>query len=211
MSSPAEAGLPVAFFEPLSSETWMISRSDGQGAAAQYELTMALNSNMPEAGLSLRSPLQGARAIPKLQTGSNNGFERNCIAVVMIRLARVGARKQPYYRIVVDREGPRPQWPLHRGRRHLQSPHQPGLGRAEARARSPTGAAWARSSPRPSPRSSTSIRLPPRPSLTCIPILPRSSGDLPWSTVADGSAQVCYYSARSKRVIPGCRRSEASR
>jgi len=30
-----------------------------------------------------------------------NGFERNCIAVVMIRLARVGARKQPYYRVVV--------------------------------------------------------------------------------------------------------------
>jgi small subunit ribosomal protein S16 len=29
------------------------------------------------------------------------GFERNSIAVVMIRLARVGARKQPYYRIVV--------------------------------------------------------------------------------------------------------------
>jgi small subunit ribosomal protein S16 len=28
-------------------------------------------------------------------------FERNSIAVVMIRLARVGARKQPYYRIVV--------------------------------------------------------------------------------------------------------------
>ena len=28
-------------------------------------------------------------------------FERNFIAVVMIRLARVGARKQPYYRIVV--------------------------------------------------------------------------------------------------------------
>jgi small subunit ribosomal protein S16 len=28
-------------------------------------------------------------------------FERNRIAVVMIRLARVGARKQPYYRIVV--------------------------------------------------------------------------------------------------------------
>jgi small subunit ribosomal protein S16 len=27
--------------------------------------------------------------------------ERNRIAVVMIRLARVGARKQPYYRIVV--------------------------------------------------------------------------------------------------------------
>jgi small subunit ribosomal protein S16 len=28
-------------------------------------------------------------------------FERNTIAVVMIRLARVGARKQPYYRVVV--------------------------------------------------------------------------------------------------------------
>jgi small subunit ribosomal protein S16 len=28
-------------------------------------------------------------------------FERNSIAVVMIRLARFGARKQPYYRIVV--------------------------------------------------------------------------------------------------------------
>jgi small subunit ribosomal protein S16 len=30
-----------------------------------------------------------------------NDFERNCTVVVMIRLARVGARKQPYYRIVV--------------------------------------------------------------------------------------------------------------
>jgi small subunit ribosomal protein S16 len=28
-------------------------------------------------------------------------FERNFIAVVMIRLARVGAPKQPYYRVVV--------------------------------------------------------------------------------------------------------------
>jgi small subunit ribosomal protein S16 len=28
-------------------------------------------------------------------------FERTCIAVVMIRLARVGAPKQPYYRVVV--------------------------------------------------------------------------------------------------------------
>jgi small subunit ribosomal protein S16 len=28
-------------------------------------------------------------------------FERNRIAVVMIRLARFGARKQPYYRVVV--------------------------------------------------------------------------------------------------------------
>jgi small subunit ribosomal protein S16 len=31
----------------------------------------------------------------------SNGFERKRIAVVMIRLARFGARKQPYYRIVV--------------------------------------------------------------------------------------------------------------
>jgi small subunit ribosomal protein S16 len=29
------------------------------------------------------------------------GFERKCIAVVMIRLARVGATKKPYYRVVV--------------------------------------------------------------------------------------------------------------
>jgi small subunit ribosomal protein S16 len=28
-------------------------------------------------------------------------FERKCIAVVMIRLARVGATKKPYYRVVV--------------------------------------------------------------------------------------------------------------
>jgi small subunit ribosomal protein S16 len=36
--------------------------------------------------------------------GSQNStpdFERNQIAVVMIRLARFGARKQPFYRIVV--------------------------------------------------------------------------------------------------------------
>jgi small subunit ribosomal protein S16 len=31
----------------------------------------------------------------------STGFERTCIAVVMIRLARVGAPKQPYYRVVV--------------------------------------------------------------------------------------------------------------
>jgi small subunit ribosomal protein S16 len=36
---------------------------------------------------------------PKTHTALD--FERNRIAVVMIRLARVGARKQPYYRIVV--------------------------------------------------------------------------------------------------------------
>jgi small subunit ribosomal protein S16 len=38
----------------------------------------------------------------KFPRDSNSiGFERNRIAVVMIRLARFGARKQPYYRIVV--------------------------------------------------------------------------------------------------------------
>ena len=43
------------------------------------------------------------RASPRDPKGSNRAleFERNRIAVVMIRLARVGARKQPYYRIVV--------------------------------------------------------------------------------------------------------------
>src|SRR5580698_6706062 len=34
------------------------------------------------------------------ETNRSIGFERNRIAVVMIRLARFGARKQPYYRIV---------------------------------------------------------------------------------------------------------------
>jgi small subunit ribosomal protein S16 len=35
------------------------------------------------------------------RTNRAQDFERNRIAVVMIRLARFGARKQPYYRIVV--------------------------------------------------------------------------------------------------------------
>ena len=35
------------------------------------------------------------------ENATEQEFERNSIAVVMIRLARVGARKQPYYRIVV--------------------------------------------------------------------------------------------------------------
>jgi small subunit ribosomal protein S16 len=35
------------------------------------------------------------------RTNRAQDFERNSIAVVMIRLARFGARKQPYYRIVV--------------------------------------------------------------------------------------------------------------
>ena len=40
------------------------------------------------------------RRNPK-RTQQSTGFERNSIAVVMIRLARVGAPKQPYYRVVV--------------------------------------------------------------------------------------------------------------
>ena len=41
-----------------------------------------------------------ARKTPKISNRALE-FERNRIAVVMIRLARIGARKQPYYRIVV--------------------------------------------------------------------------------------------------------------
>jgi len=40
----------------------------------------------------------GSRVV---ETDRASEFERNRIAVVMIRLARFGARKQPYYRIVV--------------------------------------------------------------------------------------------------------------
>jgi small subunit ribosomal protein S16 len=47
--------------------------------------------------------LKGRQPAGKIPEDSNRAldFERNRIAVVMIRLARVGARKQPYYRIVV--------------------------------------------------------------------------------------------------------------
>ena len=38
---------------------------------------------------------------PTSEDGNRVEFERKRIAVVMIRLARIGARKQPYYRIVV--------------------------------------------------------------------------------------------------------------
>jgi small subunit ribosomal protein S16 len=38
---------------------------------------------------------------PSKDINRAKGSERNYIAVVMIRLARVGARKQPYYRVVV--------------------------------------------------------------------------------------------------------------
>jgi small subunit ribosomal protein S16 len=49
-------------------------------------------------------PFFGCRLAPSIPKDSNefsSFFERKCTAVVMIRLARVGARKQPYYRIVV--------------------------------------------------------------------------------------------------------------
>ena len=46
------------------------------------------------------SKLPQAGKIPP-ETDRAPEFERNRIAVVMIRLARFGARKQPYYRIVV--------------------------------------------------------------------------------------------------------------
>ena len=40
------------------------------------------------------------RETPK-RPQQSTGVERTCIAVVMIRLARIGAPKQPYYRVVV--------------------------------------------------------------------------------------------------------------
>jgi small subunit ribosomal protein S16 len=47
--------------------------------------------------------LEAQNRRPRIPLDNNRAqdFERNRIAVVMIRLARVGARKQPYYRIVV--------------------------------------------------------------------------------------------------------------
>jgi small subunit ribosomal protein S16 len=49
-----------------------------------------------------RARLNQKTAGRKIPQGTNRAldFERNRIAVVMIRLARFGARKQPYYRIV---------------------------------------------------------------------------------------------------------------
>jgi small subunit ribosomal protein S16 len=44
---------------------------------------------------------ESARRDKPLKHNRAPEFERNRIAVVMIRLARFGARKQPYYRIVV--------------------------------------------------------------------------------------------------------------
>jgi small subunit ribosomal protein S16 len=54
--------------------------------------------------VSLDAPARtGPRRTGKIceETDRAPEFERNRIAVVMIRLARFGARKQPYYRIVV--------------------------------------------------------------------------------------------------------------
>ena len=50
-----------------------------------------------------RSGLPVARRVPAPSRDKNSAeeFERNSIAVVMIRLARFGATKQPYYRVVV--------------------------------------------------------------------------------------------------------------
>jgi small subunit ribosomal protein S16 len=58
----------------------------------------ALLSGLYFGGARLNQKAAG-REIPQ---GTNRAldFERNRIAVVMIRLARFGARKQPYYRIV---------------------------------------------------------------------------------------------------------------
>jgi small subunit ribosomal protein S16 len=51
------------------------------------------------------SPQPGPAIAQSLRTPEraqqSTGLERNSIAVVMIRLARVGAPKQPYYRVVV--------------------------------------------------------------------------------------------------------------
>ena len=49
---------------------------------------------------ALERKLPPAGKTPKNRNRAQE-FERNRIAVVMIRLARFGARKQPYYRIVV--------------------------------------------------------------------------------------------------------------
>jgi small subunit ribosomal protein S16 len=57
------------------------------GAYAWLFITALCRASAPPAGKS-----------PKTHTALD--FERNRIAVVMIRLARFGARKQPYYRIV---------------------------------------------------------------------------------------------------------------
>jgi small subunit ribosomal protein S16 len=59
-------------------------------------------SGIPRFTLFQRQSAMRARpARDSQRTQQSTGFERNSIAVVMIRLARVGAPKQPYYRVVV--------------------------------------------------------------------------------------------------------------
>ena len=51
--------------------------------------------------VDLAERVRAGREDPKKDSNRAQESERNRIAVVMIRLARVGACKQPYYRIVV--------------------------------------------------------------------------------------------------------------
>jgi small subunit ribosomal protein S16 len=51
--------------------------------------------------VDLAGRVRAGREDPKKDSNRAQESERNRIAVVMIRLARVGACKQPYYRIVV--------------------------------------------------------------------------------------------------------------
>jgi small subunit ribosomal protein S16 len=62
-------------------------------AAGRICPAVVVQGRVPRKGRSLNRPREHN---PIFQH-----FERNLNAVVMIRLARVGARKQPYYRIVV--------------------------------------------------------------------------------------------------------------
>jgi small subunit ribosomal protein S16 len=63
-------------------------------------LAKAGRSVWPFVWLVSRNPRRRLNWIAE-KTATALESERNRIAVVMIRLARVGARKQPYYRIVV--------------------------------------------------------------------------------------------------------------
>ena len=63
---------------------------------------MCGRAHMPGRFYGHAHPMHAAPAAKRPQDRNRAlDFERNRIAVVMIRLARVGARKQPYYRIVV--------------------------------------------------------------------------------------------------------------
>jgi small subunit ribosomal protein S16 len=63
----------------------------------------ALEKKLPPAGKNPKDPGPPRTGLSPWGGKDSNralDFERNRIAVVMIRLARFGARKQPYYRIV---------------------------------------------------------------------------------------------------------------